>query len=1085
MTFKTLAGDEIDTEGEVTLDIDELGRHTLFVCKSLSYPVLLGADVMVECVINLPKRMIQTPRRSLSIHSCESHSNTLHAIAEVNRKDIPAFLEHVTEHPVFREELGHCVMGEPAVIKTIGPPIKQKAYRLPLTKRAIVEEEVEKMLDLGVIRPSQSPYASPITLVNKKDGTVRFCVDFRRLNAQTVKDAYPIPLIQSIFDDLRGSTIFSTLDLRSGYWQMDVAPEDIPKTAFTCHKGLYEFVRLPFGLANAPGQFQRLMNRILEPHLGKRCLVYIDDVVVYSKDITQHAEDLRLVLETIHEAGMTLKLKKCFFAKTKVDLLGYTVSGDGITAQEDKTDAIRNMPPPTNVKAVQRFLGMTGYYRQLIPRYADIAAPLFDLTKKNSPWKWEEDEENAFRQLKDSLASERVMAPPDLCRPYRLYTDASNIAVGAVLTQVDDNGIERPIHYVSKALSGPQRRWATIEKELFSVVHALRKLQPYLQGADLTILTDHKPLRSIFQCELKNSKLQRWAMLISEFSPKLEYRKGKDNVRADMLSRLPPPTDIASIQEVLAEGTFGPEQQEAFPVEWEKAMMNPDHDDDDQGDYVLPKGELYSLRPPYQHAVPYPRLMAPPSVRQQLLSEAHEETGHRGRHALLRRLQSFAVWPGMMQDIKNKIENCPHCAANACKPRATRPQITETPHQPFEIVGIDLTGPFLPSHRNNRYLLSIVDHHSGWAEAFPIPDKRASTVWNMLCQEFFARYGHPRVIISDNGAEFNNEIFRYGCSTFQIEHRNTTPQHPQSNGVAERFHRVLKTTLRKLVNNQTSDWEKQLAPALWAYRVSDSEARGTSPYQLLYGITPDALHFDDPDGRYELMHSARQHAMQIQEKAKESRQRRSRLLPREARNIRVHDLITIDHSEPVTLSHLRDHGYRVVSVRGKVIGYVPVNANQRQHPKHVHIDRVKVVHDIDWRTLRPRPLRRRGGPDVRRAAAAPPPDEPITQWQARHEGPLRMRLIRQPDAAQQHEREPHANNADVNDDNGNPINQWEVHQQQERDPLKMRIVKRTPLRPSSFQQQRCSQKRSFEPEDDDDVALEPPTGRQAYDPDDE
>lgn len=369
----------------------------------------------------------------------------------------------------------------------------------------------------------------------------------------------------------------------------------------------------------------------------------------------------------------------------------------------------------------------------MIPQYANIAAPLVALTQKKSTWKWGKEENNAFNQLKTALSSERIMAPPDLHRPYRLYTDASDLAVGAILTQIDDNGVERPIHYVSKALSGPQRKWATIEKEAFAIVHALRKLQPYLQGAELTILTDHKPLRSIFQCELKNSKLQRWAILISEFAPKLEYRKGSDNVRADMLSRLPPPQEIASIQEVLAEGTVGREQREIFPEEWETATMTPDHGDDDQGDYVILQEELYSLRPPYIHAVPYPRLMAPPSIRQQLLTEAHKETGHRGRHALLRRLQSFAVWPGMVHDVKTTIQTCPHCAINARKPQPTRPQITETPRRPFDILGIDLTGPFLPSHRNNRYLLSVVDHLTGWAEALPIPGKRASTVWNALC----------------------------------------------------------------------------------------------------------------------------------------------------------------------------------------------------------------------------------------------------------------------------------------------------------------------------------------------------------------
>lgn len=341
------------------------------------------------------------------------------------------------------------------------------------------------------------------------------------------------------------------------------------------------------------------------------------------------------------------------------------------------------------------------------------------------------------------------------------------------------------------------------------------------------------------------------------------------------------------------------------------------------------------------------------------------------------------------------------------------------------------------------------------------------------------------MIISDNGAEFNNEIFRDGCSTFGIEHRNTTPQHPQSNGVAERFHRTLKSTLRKLINNNTSNWEKQLAPALWAYRVSDSGARGASPYQLLYGIPPDIPQLDDTEGHYELMHSARQHAIQMQERAKEKRQQRSRLLPERARHIQVHDLITIDNAEPVTLSHLRDYGYRVVSVRGKVIGYVPVTANRWQRPKHINIDRVKVVPDIDWRTLNPRPLRRRGGPDVRRNIT-PPPQVPAGEWQLRQEGPLQMRLLRQTQSAtipQSQEQGPLTDNA-----NG-AQNTWQV-QQQNTNPLRIRITRHTQDRPTQLiqgrtsplqQQNRPGCKRPFVA-DEEDVAEEPPTGRQAYDP---
>jgi transposase InsO family protein len=851
------------------------------------------------------------------------------------------------------------MVGQPATIVTTGNPIRQKAYRLPLMKRRTVEDEIEKMLAAKIIRPSQSPWAAPITLQSKKDGSVRFCVDYRRINAITMKDAGPLPLIQDVFDNLQGAQIFSTLDLKSGYWQVDVAEEDIPKTAFITHRGLYEFVRLPFGLTNAPAQFQRLMNFILRDFIGKTCCVYLDDIVVFGRTPHEHKDRLQKVLDALHAAGLTLKQKKCFLGREQVELLGYTVSAQGITAQEDKLAAIRNMAAPTDVKAIQRFMGMTGYYRQLIPRYADISAPLITLTKKGEPWRWGTDEDTAFRELRAALTSDRIVAHPDPSRPYCLYTDASNMAVGAILTQTDDMGVERPIHYVSKALNGAQRRWSAIEREAFAIVHALRKLRAYLQGAALTILTDHKPLRSLFQCELSNSKIQRWGMLISEFSPTLEYRKGSDNVRADMLSRLPDQKETASIQEALCTPQLSDHQRLAFPEQWTRA----ESEEDDE--FLLLEGELYSLRLPYVGAAPYPRLMAPPSIRPRLLNEAHTETGHRGRHALLRRLQAFTVWPGMVTDVKIRTQTCPHCLGNQRKPQPTIPQITETPKRPFERVGVDLTGPFLPSLQNNRYLLCMVDHLTGWAEAIPIPDKRATTVWAALMTEIFPRHGHPQTLITDNGLEFANEVFTTGCRALQIHHVRTTPVRPQSNGVVERFNRTLKDTLRKLMNNQTSSWQEHLAAALWAYRISASEARGTSPFELLYGYPPDTPDIDDPDGRFEVLTRARNHAVLQQEKNKLQRQELSRLLPTDKRQVKIHDCITIDQPEPVSFSHLRDHGFRVISIRGKVIGYVPITADRNQRPRHVHIDRVQVVPEVNWQEVNPRPRRNRRGPDVR------------------------------------------------------------------------------------------------------------------------
>ena len=964
-------GEILTTKGVVTLVVDKIGQHEFIIVPSLKSDVLLGSDFLekFQVEINYVQRVVKTHKKCFPMKMADCRDRFPHITKVCEVVDIPEEFADLLQHPTFREQLGHCTVGEPLRINTSDSfPIKQKPYRQPLVKRKIVEEEIEKMLQSRVIQPSQSPWASPVTLVPKPDGSTRFCVDYRKINAVTEKDCYPIPNIQELFDTLQGATIFSTLDLKSGYWQVDLHPDDVPKTAFVSHCGLYEFLRLPFGLVNAPGQFQRLMNRVLSKHLGKTCLVYIDDIVCFSKNEEEHRQHLIEILDTLADAGLTLKLKKCKFAQKRVELLGYTISKDGISPQEDKVSAIRDMAPPEDVKGVQRFLGMSGYYRQTIPNYADVAEPLTRLTRKNELFRWGEEQNEAFEKLKAELTSDRVMAFPDPHLPYKLYTDASAYAVGAILAQ-DIDGIERPIHYVSKALTTGQKKWSAIEREAYAVIYSITKLRPYLQGAKFTVYTDHKPLKSLFLCELKNSRVQRWAMVISEMGCTIEHRKGINNTRADMLSRIHPKAEIASLQELISQNQVGTEQQHEFSNEWEEAETG------ESENYVIDNGELYSLRLPYEGALPMMRLMAPKSMRTHVMEEAHKELGHRGSFGTLRRLQNFVVWPRMTTDVKDFLKTCPHCQGNRRNPQATVPQITDIPSKPFERVGVDLTGPFLPSPTGNKYLLVVVDHLTGWAEVYPIPDKRSQTVWMKLYSEFFSRFGFPNVLITDQGQEFNSEFFRTNLKTLGISHKRTTPGHPQTNGVAERFNRTLKETLRKLVNNQTSQWESYLPEALWAYRVSETESRGSSPYYLLFGQIPNKPNSDfQTESRFENLARAQRLAYEKQEQAKQSRHDKSKLTPLGKRIVNVGDCVTINCPEPVTMSHLRDHSFKVVSMRGKVVGCVPLNVTKPGRVRYVNIDRVRVVPgNISWNDINPRSKRNRTQLDVRTWTHLPPP----------------------------------------------------------------------------------------------------------------
>ena len=416
-------------------------------------------------------------------------------------------------------------------------PIKQRPYKIAYSQRAEIEKQIDNMLASDIIRPSSSPWASPLVIVPKKDGTKRMCVDFRKLNNITVKNSYPLPDIADILSSLKNAKIFSCLDLRSGYWQIEVEEKDREKTAFVCHMGLFEFNVMPFGLCDAPPVFQDLMNKVLGKALNRFAFAYLDDIIVYSSSVEEHIEHLQYVFDRLREANLRCKPSKCEFAKTTISYLGHVVSENGITPDPEKVAVIHKLHPPQTVKEVRSFIGMASYYRKFTENFSEIASPLTDLTRKNAVFHWNKQCQEAFNRLKIALSSAPLLAHPDFSKPFNLYTDASAYAVGAVLTQEFPEG-ERVIQYLSRRLSPGQGKWAVIEREAYAIVFAINKLRPYLLGSKFTVYTDHKPLRSLFTSEMKNARIQRWAITLSEYGCDIKYKTGKTNVPADMLSRI-------------------------------------------------------------------------------------------------------------------------------------------------------------------------------------------------------------------------------------------------------------------------------------------------------------------------------------------------------------------------------------------------------------------------------------------------------------------------------------------------------------------------------------------------------------------
>ena len=419
------------------------------------------------------------------------------------------------------------------------PPIRQAVRRMPPQRRQEVQELLSRMLKDDIIQPSSSPWAAPVVLVRKKNGSFRFCVDYRRLNEVTRKDAYPIPRIDDTLDTLAGSKLFTTLDLLSGYWQVEVAVADRAKTAFSTPDGLYEFTVMPFGLCNAPATFQRLMDLVLRGLQWTQCLVYIDDVIIPGRSFGEHLNNLQAVLQRLREAGLKLQPKKCAFLQRQVNYLGHVVTSDGVAADPAKVEKVSTWPIPTTVKEVQQFLGFAGYYRRFVKHFANVARPLHRLTERVTEFRWTDECQAAFDELRRRLVTSPVLAYPDYTKSFTLDTDASDTGIGGVLSQRDADGEERVIAYASRALSKPERNYCVTRRELLGVVYFAQYFRPYLLGRRFTLRTDHGSLTWLRNFKEPEGQLARWLERLQEFDFEILHLRGRKHTNADALSRRP------------------------------------------------------------------------------------------------------------------------------------------------------------------------------------------------------------------------------------------------------------------------------------------------------------------------------------------------------------------------------------------------------------------------------------------------------------------------------------------------------------------------------------------------------------------
>lgn len=766
-------------------------------------------------------------------------------------------------------------------------PIRQRPRRLPPVRQAAAEQVLREMRTAGIIEPSDGPWASPVVMVPKKDGTWRFCVDYRQLNDKTIKDSYPLPRIDESLDLIAGSSWFSSLDLRSGYWQVAVAPEHRAKTAFTTGRGLWQFTTMPFGLCNAPATFERLMERVLEGVPADHCLVYLDDLLVHGANFDSALDNLQVVLSRISGAGLKLHPEKCKLLKREVSFLGHRVSQAGIMTENDKIAAVRDWPPPSSLRQLRAFLGLASYYRRFVAGFATIASPLHLLTRKGSPFKWGPDQETAFNTLKQALCQSPILVAPDPHKSFILDTDASKEGLGAVLSQSTPEG-ERVVAYYSRTFSRPERNYCVTRRELLAVVDSTRHFRHYLCGLPFTIRTDHAALQWLLSFKEPEGQVARWIEQLQAFQFSIHHRAGEIHGNADGLSRRPCAPNCQH-----CERTESQEADRPKPGRVECCALLPESG---RGwrELQLKDPDLKMVirwleeghRPPWDEVVgqsatvrnlwsqwlgvklqegvlkrswqepatgePRWQVVVPKDLKEQVL-EAHHGlpgVGHFGVTKTLRRLRQAFYWGQSRRDVEDFCRRC-----DACTARKGPQDLSHAPLQSYQVgapmdrVAVDVLGPLPRSRQGNRFVLVAIDYFTKWPEAYAMPDQEAETVVEALVQGMFSHFGTPSELHSDQGRNFESRVFAAMCNRLGIRKTRTTPLHPQSDGLVERFMRTLGAQLALTTAQDQSDWDLQLPLVLLACRTAVQESTGCTPALLMLGRelrTPPELTYGRP-----------------------------------------------------------------------------------------------------------------------------------------------------------------------------------------------------------------------------------------------
>jgi hypothetical protein len=820
----TYTGEKIIPLGKLLVLVEYNGssiKLPMFVLPG-NGPLLMGRDWI--------KRLRINPLLSIRSLSCDTQLESILKEFSV----------------VFEGELGEMKNVSASIKrKPDSNPIYCKARPVPFALKPKVDDELNRLEKLGVIKKVEhSEWAAPVVPIPKSDGGLRLCGDYKlTVNKCSVVDLYPLPRIDEILASLVGGCYFTKLDLSSAFQQLRLDEDSQKLTTINTHRGLYNYMRLPFGISSSPGIFQRVMESIMAGIDG--VIVYLDDILVSGATIESHMEILRLVLERLQKFGVHLNKQKCMFLKREIVYLGYIIDSNGVCPSIEKLSAVKEMPPPQNTTELKSFIGLINYYGRFLRNAASTLQPLYHLLKKNSAWKWGKEQQLAFDTIKLHLHRPLLLVHYDQNQELYLTCDASEKGLGAVLSQLSENGVEKPIYFASRVLSKTEQAYSQIDREALAIVYGVKKFNNFLSGRSFFICTDHKPLIHIFGerkgiPKMASSRLQRWAIILSSYSYSIKYLPGTKIPNADALNRLPvnPPPPDKPVQD---DTLLSLELIDKSPVTARKVRQWTSRDpilsriyhyvrhgwpskveDDGMIPYFNRRNELNSL---HGCLLWGSRVVIPRQGRNDLLQCLHEV------HAGVARMKSLARqyfwWPNMDADIERLSRNCEICQSYHPAEQSTPIHPWEQPRSPWERLHVDHAGPFL-----GKQFLIVTDAYSKWLEVEMVNSTSSREAINKL-KRMFSIFGLPKTIVSDNGSCFTSQEFKHFTQLYGISHLTTPFYHPNSNGLAERSVRTFKDNMRKQGPN--IPLQDRICKFLFHYRITPHPSTGEPPCKLLQG----------------------------------------------------------------------------------------------------------------------------------------------------------------------------------------------------------------------------------------------------------